>query len=253
MIGTKLSEIMTAEDYCAKRDEIVMLVTKAVDALGQADSLLKTMANYGFSFDRYSFYGIGDEGKRIDSINQLTKQADKKIWDSIVEIGKFRELMTVNEQRKISEQLEKCPPVTLETVKATFATLKANRPNMLQDLVSTAFIERDKKFKTNGGMGISKKQIINNVFCKYGYTSWGSRACDRLEDICKAIAMVSGCEKPNITQILQRSSEHVDFNGAVRFKAFQNGNVHLWIEDKHIIDRLNDILSGAMGAKVGNI
>lgn len=46
--------------------------------------------------------------------------------------------MTVNEQRKISEQLEKCPPVTLETVKATFATLKANRPNMLQDLVSTA-------------------------------------------------------------------------------------------------------------------
>ena len=80
---------MTAEDYCAKRDEIVMLVTKAVDALGQADSLLKTMANYGFSFDRYSFYGIGDEGKRIDSINQLTKQADKKIWDRIVEIGKL--------------------------------------------------------------------------------------------------------------------------------------------------------------------
>lgn len=76
MIGTKLSEIMTAEDYCSKRDEIVMLVTKAVDALGQADSLLKTVSKYGFSFDRYSFYDVADEGKRIiDRLNDILSGA----------------------------------------------------------------------------------------------------------------------------------------------------------------------------------
>ena len=65
------------------------------------------------------------------TIDELTKQADSKIWQRIVELGKFKDLMTVKQQRVLAEQIEACPPVTLETVKATFSELLSNRPNML--------------------------------------------------------------------------------------------------------------------------
>lgn len=252
MKSTKLTEVLTAEEYCAKRDEIVALLTQAVEKLGEAESLLCTVANYGFSFDRNTFYGVNDPGRRLKSIRDLTKQVDRKMWDRVIELGKFRELMTVNEQRKIADHLEQCPPLTIESVKATLATLMANRPNMLQDLVQTAFLERDKKYKSNAGMGISRRQVINNVFDRYGFRSWGSRAADRLDDICKALSIITGVEKPHVLQKLERDTEITDFGG-VRFKAFQNGNVHIFIEDKAILNKLNDVLAGSFGSKVGNI
>ena len=90
------------------------------------------------------------------------------------------------------------------------------------------------------------------MFCRYGFTNWGSRPCDRLEDITKACALLLGYEKPHITNILKQDSEHLAFDGRVKYKAFKNGNVHIWIEDSQLLNKLNDVLAGAMGSKIGN-
>jgi hypothetical protein len=250
--STEIKENLNAVKLCERRDQIVTLLTKAMESLSEADLLLKTITTHGFSFDRNTIYSPSSPDQKMKTINILTKQADRKIWDHIIELGQFRDLMTVKEQRKISEQLEDCPPVTIETVTATFSSLLKNRPNMLQDLVETAFLERSGGYKSNKGMKINKRQVVDGVFCKYGFTNWGSRPCDRLDDITKAISKLLGEEKPHIFNILKVNSEYSAFGGKVRYKAFKNGNVHVWIDDKDLLDRLNDVLSGAMGAKVGN-
>lgn len=253
MKSTELKERLNATQLCERRNEIVTLLTKAIETLGEADMLLHTLCRYGFTFDRNTIYSPNDPGRRLKTIEDLTKQADRKIWDHIIELGQFRELMTVKEQRKINDALESCPPVTIETVTATFSELLSNRPNMLQDLIETSFLERSSGYKSNEGNKINKRQVINGVYCKYGFTNWGSRPCDRLDDIVKAISILTGFEKPHITNILQNESEYVAFGGKVKFKAFQNGNVHLWILDQQLLDKLNDCLSGAMGAKIGEL
>lgn len=253
MKGNELKERLNANQLCERRNEIVTLITKAMETLGEADALLHTLCKYGFTFDRNTIYSPSDSGRRLKTIEDLTKQADRKIWDHIVELGQFRDLMTVKEQRRISEQLEDCPPVTIDNVTATFSSLLSNRPNMLQDLVETAFLERSSGYKSNDGNKINKRQVVNGVYCKYGFTNWGSRPCDRLDDIVKAISLLTGFEKPHITNILKDKSEYIGFEGKVKFKAFQNGNVHIWIQDKKLLDKLNDVLSGAMGNKIGTL
>lgn len=254
MINSKeLAEKLSAESICKRRDEIIILLTQSMECLSQADTLLKTLSVHGFSFDRNTICNPSNPSSKIKTIDSLTKQADSKIWQRIVELGRFQDLMTVKQQRVLAEQIEKCPPVTIDTVTATFADLLSNRPNMLQDLVETSFLERSSGYKSNQGMKINKRQVVNGVFCKYGFTNWGSRPCDRLEDITKALALLLGYEKPHITNILKVDSEHTAFDGKVRYKAFKNGNVHIWIEDAQLLDKLNDVLSGAMTGKVGSL
>ncbi len=251
MKSTTIAEKLNAELMCERRNEIVSLLTQSIECLSQADTLLKTLSTHGFSFDRNTIYSPSTPSNKIKTIENLTKQADSKIWQRIVELGKFQELMTVKQQRTIAEQIEACPPVTIETVTATFSELLSNRPNMLQDLVETAFLERSSGFKSNKGNQVNKRQVVEGVFCRYGFTNWGSRPCDRLEDITKACAILLGYEKPHITNILRQDSEHLAFDGRVKYKAFKNGNVHIWIEDSQLLDKLNDVLAGAMGAKLG--
>lgn len=252
MKSTSLKERLNANQLCERRGEIVTLITKAIEALSEAETLLKTMCDRGFSFDRDTIYSPSSPEQKMRTIDNLTRQADRIIWDHIVNLGKFRELMTVKQQRRIDSELELCPPVTIETVTATFSELLSNRPNMLHDLVETSFLERSSGYKSNQGNKINKKQVVSGVFCKYGYANWGSRPCDRLDDITKAISIIIGMEKPYVTNILSREREYLAFEGKVKYVAYNNGNVHVSILDNQILDKLNDLLSGAMGAKVGS-
>ncbi|EOX1572944.1 DUF4942 domain-containing protein [Vibrio cholerae] len=251
MQSTAVKEKLSTQQLCERRNEIVTLITKAVETLSEADTLLKTLCMFGFTFERHTFYSPSEAENKLKTIADLTKQVDSKIWNHIVELGQFRELMTIKEQRKISEALESCPPVTIENVTATLSELLANRPNMLKDLVETAFLERSSGYRSNAGNKINKKQVIDGVFCRYGFTNFGSRPCDRLEDLTKAVAILVGMEKPHITNILSKEREHIAFEGKVKYVAYKNGNVHVTILDKVLLDKLNDVLAGAMGAKIG--
>lgn len=254
MINSKsVSERLSASKMCEKRDEAVTLIHRAMEALSEADKILTGVAKYGFSFQRGIIYSVGNDANKMKAIDNLTRQLDEKMWSRVVELGQFRDLMTVVQQRKLSDELSKCPPFTIETVKATVGELLSNRPNMLQDLIETSFTERSKGFKSNQGMKINKRQVINNVFCRYGMMNRGYRQVDRLDDIVKAISVLLGCDIPHVSSTLKVNSEISEFDGKVRFKAFKNGNVHIWVECEDLLNKLNDIMAGAMGAKVGSI
>ena len=109
MNTTAIAEKLSAESICERRDEIVSLLTQSIECLSQADMLLKTLSKHGFSFDRNTIYSLSTPSNKIKTIENLTKQADSKIWQRIVELGKFKDLMTVKQQRVLAEQIEACP------------------------------------------------------------------------------------------------------------------------------------------------
>ena len=249
-MSNQVMERLNAKEICERRDQIEVQVIKAMDALGEADRLLKTICTHGFYFDRNVFYSPSEPSNRSKASKALMQQADQKLWGRVIELGQFKDLMSVKQRRAIDEQLERCPRLSYETLTATFGELLQNRPNLLKDLVETAFAERSKEFKNNQGMKINKKHIVGKVFCKYGFNMHGY-ASERLEDITKAIAFLEGEDSPHVISILSESFDYSWLDGRVEFKKFKNGNVHVFINDQLIIDRLNDVLSGAMGAKVG--
>lgn len=251
MQSTQLKERLNARQICERRDQIIGLITSALEKLGEADQLLETITHRGLSFDRSTICSPSSVNHRSESIKKLTKQTDQKLWRHIVELGQFQDLMSVKQQRIIDEQLEQCPPLTYESVTATFGDLLNNRPNMLQDLVETAFLERSSGYKSNKGMKIGRKHVLHRVYNKFGFSNYGY-ASDRLRDITKAIAVLEGVEAPHVVNILSSQHEFEWLSHRVVFKSFQNGNVHVQIHDQTIVDELNDVLAGAMGAKVGD-
>ena len=253
--STEVIERLTASQMCQKRDEAIALIHKSMEALSEADKILTGIAKYGLAFQRDTLHNVGNDAYKMRAIDNLTKQIDTKLWQRVVELGQFRDLMTVVQQRKLSEQIESCPPFTIETVTATVGELLNNRPNMLRDLVETSFKERSKGYKSNKGMKINKRQIIGDVFDRFGYFSRSENRgnADRFNDIVKSVSILLGCDNPHVSSKLKVDNEITEFDGKVRFKAFKNGNVHIWIECEDLLNKLNDVLAGAMGAKVGEI
>ena len=85
--STAIAEKLSAESICERRNEIVSLLTQSMECLSQADTLLKTLATHGLSFDRNTIYSPSTPSSKLKTIENLTKQADAKIWQRIVELG----------------------------------------------------------------------------------------------------------------------------------------------------------------------
>jgi hypothetical protein len=258
MIGKGLKKILTPDEICAKRAEIELLVTKAVSALGDADKISREIGvihGIEAGIDRHTFYKIGGDDHNI--VKKIMQHVDKNAWRNLITIGGFNELMSVKEQRKMDNYIETSPALTIGTLRSTFAGLIKNRPDMLKDLIETAFTERDKKYKSNAGFGISKRQVIDSVFTgdSFNRNCHGYRV-ERLQDIVRAVGVITGDKVEGITQKLQRagnSGEQYYEHGVMRFRVFKNGNVHIYIDCKKTLNAINDILAGCFDGQLGNM
>ncbi|HBC3544479.1 TPA: DUF4942 domain-containing protein [Vibrio parahaemolyticus] len=252
-MSTTLKERLNARQVCERRDQIETLLTQAVILMGEADGLLQTISTHGLSFDRRSFYNPSDQSNRAKSLKTLMTQVDRKLWQHILELGQFRDLMSADKRQSIDEDMENPPPLTYDTLTATFNGLLNERVNMLQDLTESVFKNRSSNYKSNEGHKLNKRLVFNNVFCK----KWGWRyQADLLEDACKVFSVLTGCTSPEIVSILSKMSAQepfIAFDGKVKFVAFQNGNVHVWLLDKDLEHKINDVLNGCFDGQLPDI
>ncbi|ELP5729230.1 DUF4942 domain-containing protein [Vibrio vulnificus] len=243
-------ERLNARQICERRDQIEALLTQAISLIGEADSLLKTVSNYGLSFDRHTFYDPSDQSQRAKSLKTLITQVDGKLWGYILELGQFRELMSAEKRICIDKDMETPPRLTYETLTATFNDLLNDRVNMLQDLTESVFKTRSSDFKSNLGHKLNKRLVFANVFCRYG---WRYQT-DLLEDACKVFSVLTGCPSPFVVNLLSEATEPlIAFDGKVKFVAYQNGNVHVWILDKELEHKINDVLNGCFDGQLPDI
>ncbi|RZQ97122.1 DUF4942 domain-containing protein [Vibrio vulnificus] len=250
MMQRGLKERLNARQICERRDNIEALLTQAVSLLGEADSLMKSIHSLGLCFDRGTFYSPSEQDKRARTVGSLMKQVDRKMWNHILELGQFRELMSADKRKSIDKDMENPPRLSYDTLTATFTDLLNDRVNMLQDLTESVFKNRSSSYKSNSGHKLNKRLVFSNVFCKYG---WRYQS-DLLEDACKVFSVLSGCPAPHIINILSSSKEPlIAFEGKVKFVPFQNGNVHVWLLDKELEHKINDVLNGCFDGQLPDI
>lgn len=246
----ELKERLNAKQICERRDQIEALLTQAISLLGEADSLLKTVSKYGLTFDRHTFYSPSEQVQRTNSLKTLTTEVDKKMWQHILDLGQFRQLMSADKRQAIDKDMENPPRLTYGSLTATFNDLLNDRANMLQDLTESVFKSRNSDYKSNQGHKLNKRLVFENVFCRHGF----SYQSDLLEDACRIFSVLTGCPTPNIVNLLSESTEPLlDFEGKVRFVAYQNGNVHVWILDKELEHKINDVLNGCFEGQLPDI
>ncbi len=244
-----LKERLNARQICERRDQIEALLTHAVILMGEADSLLKTMNAHGLSFTKDTFYSPSDQSQRAKSLKMLMTEVDRTLWNRVLELGQFRALMSADKRKDIDNDMENPPRLTYETLTATFNSLLNDRVNMLQDLTESVFLNRSSSYKSNEGHKLNKRLIFNHVFCQ----KWGWRyQADLLDDACKVFSVLTGCPSLDVVNLLSKDKETplVAFDGKVKFVAFQNGNVHVWLLDKDLEHKINDVLNGCFDGQL---
>jgi len=244
----------TITSLAKERDEAVIELTKCIEAASQLAKIMSNTVQYGINLGREHFCLIDQDNKKVSVINKLTKEIDSKFWNKLIQMGEFRELMNSKRIDELNNQLRENPPAfTVDTATATLTKLINERPKLLTELVESAFKGRSKSHKSNGKMKIDKKQIFSSVFNQSGYTCSFSRSAEIINDICKAISILTGTKRDNVINKLVRGEELFTFDNKVKFKSFMNGNVHMTILDEDLINKLNDVLNGCYKGQIGSI
>lgn len=244
----------TITSLVKERDDAIIELTKCIEAASQLAKIMTNTVKYSINIGRENFTMIERDNYKINTIAKLTKEIDSKFWDKLIQMGEFRELMNSKRIEELNNQLCDNPPeFTIDTATATLTQLINERPKLLAELVESAFKGRSKSHKSNGKIKIDKKQIFSSVFNKSGYACSFSRSAEIVNDICKAISILTGIKRDNVINELVRGEELFTFDGKVKFKSFMNGNVHMTILDDDLINKLNDVLNNCYKGQIGSI
>lgn len=250
----KLQVRHTITSLVSERDDAVIELHKCMEAASQLAKIMTNTVQYSINIGRENFTMIERDNHKINIIAKLTKEIDSKFWNKLIQMGEFRELMNSKRIDELNDQLCNNPPAfTVDTATATLTQLIDERPKLLTELVESAFKGRSKSHKSNGRMKIDKKQIFASVFDQSGYTCSFSRSAEIINDICKAISILTGTKRDNVINELIRGEELFTFDVKVKFKSFMNGNVHMTILDADLTDKLNDVLNNCYKGQIGSI
>lgn len=244
----------TITSLAKERDDAVIELTKCIESASQLAKIMTNTVKYSINIGRENFTMIERDNCKINTIAKLTKEIDSKFWNKLIQMGEFRELMNSKRIEELNNQLCENPPkFTIETATATLTQLINERPKLLTELVESAFKGRSKSHKSNEKIKIDKKQIFSSVFNQSGYACSFSRSAEVINDICKAISILTGIKRDNVINKLVRGEDLFTFDNKVKFNSFMNGNVHMTILDGDLIDKLNDVLNNCYKGQIGSI
>lgn len=244
----------TISTLVKERDNAVVELTKCIEAASQLAKIMSNTVQFGVNLGRENFCLIEQDNKKISVINKLIKEIDSKFWNKTIQMGEFRELMNSKRIDELNDQLCNNPPAfTFNTATATLTQLIEERPKLLTELVESAFKGRSKTHNSNGRIKIDSKQIFSSIFNQSGHTCSFSHSAEIINDMCKAISILTGIKRSNVINELKLGEDLVTFEGKVKFKTFKNGNVHMFILDEDLTNKLNDVLNHCYKGQIGSI
>jgi len=266
---TSLLPSISVVDVVRHRNEIVDKLNQAAGIFGEAVAIGKSMEVYGLdaslslSVSSYS-HRLGWFGDK-ELTEQLTKDVDRRIWQTLVERSGIKTFMDAEARTAFHKDLmDRAPPITVENVTATFASLHDRRAEMFERGVVNLFRRRSWDFKTNSPVAFGNKMILRSG-CE---TRWGGRwglgimagTGDALDDILRVLAVLAGHPEPDhrqgsAAQIVAQPwgpNDPVAVIGVpgctpalpmFEVKGFRNGNIHIRFCQPQLIQKLNRIVA----------
>lgn len=245
----------TAQEICDHRDESLRLMVEGIELIREAaDQANKATSKNGSVWISYELGKLSLE-KRLgeygrDTIENLRKRLDADVWKSLYVRTGLGDHFDTQAREAFQKQLSENPPeVTIENVIATCFSMAGRQSEIFERSVMNLFRRLSRTHKSNNGFCFGTRMIFWNVVDGFDY-KWQ----DVMRDLERVVMTISGAEVPDrVNGIIS------EFNQARKgvwgksagelmtqyfdLRWFNNGNMHVRIRNKEVIDTLNKIIA----------
>lgn len=256
----------------AARDAAVATIREAAETLEKAYALSKlaeeqaAKAHMGHKFhgldrsDRGDFKALFKDQFDLEaSVETYRQQVDASIWTHLLDFTGMSEMMDATASRAFDQDLrDEVQPVTMETLRATFADLMGNADLIFARGLATAFAKLDARFKSHDAFKLGSRMILNRVFSEFsgGFTHSGWQR-ETIIDIERVFAKLDGM-KPNGNMLMWAiensrrdggygPKQSITESAYFRIRGFKNGNAHLWFTRDDLVQKANKVLADYYG------
>lgn len=257
---------------CTARTKALDDMQTAIDAISDAYGLARDAAEIAkVATAGHRSYLHYDDNQAVEkslypnfdrekTFAKYKRTLDAAIWRRIIEESGLKEIMDRQERDQLDTQLaaNDMPEPTYQNVRATIQRLSGDAELIFKRGVARSFSELNPAFKSHDVFKIGNRMIFEHVFSEYGgwsYSGWGEKMRRTLNDVERVFSTLAGQRTYGSFENLINDSRRYGSGprqGEVEstyFKArtFKNGNLHLWIKDKNLLEDVNKVLASYYG------
>jgi len=247
-----------AEAWTTGRAEIEAAFKNLEDA--------KERLRLAFGQDSYRFhFDISLHSHHYDNAKELIDEVRKDAWSALINRMELRKIMSIADQKKLDEQLEKgegMPDITLPNLLAMLEGTIAKIPDYVNAAVQEVYdwlrpcTNHKLEYVTNqkSQWELKEKLILEWIVERVGdhwylnhYREERIRALDNVFHALDGKGLPKGYYGPLIEAIKKlnwRNGESVGETEYFRFKCFKNGNLHLEFKRADLLAKFNTAAGG---------
>lgn len=256
-LSTDIAVRETLPVMIAVYEQATAEIREAYKMLEEAQKKLRTafldVPGYKFCCNERNSTEVGI--KASDEINKVIK---RDAWRVVVERMELRRLLSIKRREELDKQLYEgeLPELTEENVHALFESSAANVQTYLDEAVKEIYEflrPHNSQHKTNTEYELEKRVILTWMVEK-GYGRRGKYSVSyRREKYLTALDNVfsmsdgKGAVKGHNGALYQAITDSADGSGATpyfKFRAYQNGNLHIEFLRPDLVAKLNAVAGG---------
>lgn len=243
-----------------RRERAEALMSQAIEMIAEANSLTPDrqggLSRIGLASELRSqdWYGIDKPVNRERLVGKCLAEFDRCGWLYLLKRSQIGDVMSRQDKEAYYETLQKDPPpLTRENVTTTFVDLFGNRQATWRRGVVELFASLSGKYRSHDAFKVGKRLVIDHAFSDFGGWNFYRHADDQVNDLQRIIALIEGRDPPddklsNIVERWRRDGEKEVHSGPLTLRWFRNGNLHIWINEPALIERINEIIAEHYGA-----
>jgi hypothetical protein len=255
----------------ASIDEIVGYRKKALDLFAEAQAVLhqameaasRAAGGAGISLSDETASRAFHHGRSEEFIADVRHRIDANAWRHLVMGYGFEKLMDRQAMNEFRDQLAKDPPeLTAEIAEATLLQLMGDADMLFRRGIANAFSKLDRRFRSHDGFKIGSRVVLDHAFSDHGSWNHHRNHQDTLRDIERTFFQLDGKELPEryagivgavdgeLRGVYGPTAFQVE-SDYFRFKAFKNGNAHVWFRRDDLLEKVNRLLAEHYGEVLG--
>ena len=257
-----ITQIVSARDAAvSKAWQAAELMTRAHQIMHEANTLA-VQAHGGSQVilsdaKRGQSQALNNNFETFRSLAAWVHQLDAQVWMNVNTRTGMSHMLSAAAKEKFYKGLQaSAPNVDEQTVRDTVAAIFEQRREYLREGIATAFSQLDPRFKSHDSFKFKHRIILSDVFGPFGSWNYSRKRDDMLRDVERCFAVLAGVE-PDFKEF----TESIDKARAgwgpkqgdcdtrfFRVRTYKNGNMHLWVKDQSLLDKVNQELAAYYGA-----
>ena len=240
------------------------LFTKAHETMKAAlEAAAKSAGGSGLYLDKETMSKAFSLSPRDDFLSDVRKSIDVNAWKHLIMGYGFEKIMDRQAMDEFRSQLDKDPPeLTVETAENTLLNLLGDAEHLFRRGIANAFSKLDRRFRSHDGFKIGTRVVLEYAFEEYGGWNYHRNHHDTIRDIERTFFKLDDKELPERYAGIVGAVDEARSGGYgrkafeaeteyFRFKAFKNGNAHLWFKRDDLLEKVNKLLAEHYGEVLG--